>query len=481
MTALTPSVADPALLDLSAMIAALAARQVSSVELTQAYLGRIAEWQPVINAFIAIEPDEALAAARDSDARLSGGTAQGVLEGVPFAHKDMFYAMGKISTCGSKIRRDWVADEDSTALLRLVDTGAVRLGTLNMAEFAYGPTGHNVHFGAARNPWRPAHVTGGSSSGSGAAVAARLTPAALGSDTGGSVRIPANFCGVTGLKTTVGRVSRFGAMPLSQSLDTVGPLATSALDCGLILGLMAGTDPRDPTASDIAVPDYAAACGRPIRGMRLGVPARFYTEDLHPETEAVYQAGLDLFRQEGVEIVEIDLPDQAVLSAASQVLLAAEAAAFHRQWLRERPQDYGDQVRARLENGFAIPAVTYLESLRYRGIALAEHLEAVAGVDAFLAPVSAQPSPTLEESDVGGAPGAEAVIQQITRFMRPINYLGLPALSVPAGFTTAGLPVGLQIVGRPFAEDVILCLGAGFQRASDFHRQAPSLPGAPDE
>lgn len=471
---------DPALLDLTELVAAIGARRISSREATEAHLSRIEAWQPTLNAFIAIEGGGALAAADAADARLATGASRGVLDGVPFAHKDMFHASGKVSTYGSKIREHWIASDDSTALERLTQTGAVRLGTLHMAEFAYGPTGHNAHFGPARNPWRPAHVTGGSSSGSGAAVAARLTPAALGSDTGGSVRMPANFCGVTGLKTTVGRVSRAGAMPLSQSLDTIGPLARSACDCALILGLIAGPDPRDPTALDVPVPDYRAACDGSLKGLHLGVPDRFYTDDLDAETAAIFESALALFRAEGVEIVPITLPDQGVLSAAGQIVLAAEAAAFHRQWLRERPQDYGAQVRARLENGLAIPAVTYLEAMRYRGIALEQHLAAVAGVDAFLAPVSTRASPTIAESDVGGAPAAEGVIQAITRFMRPINYLGLPALSVPAGFTRAGLPVGLQIVGRPFAEDTILRFGAGFQRASEFHRQVPSLPeGSP--
>ena len=470
--------ADPALMTLTELKTAIASRSVSSREATEAFLKRISDWQPHLNAFISIEAEDALAAADEADARLAKGEARGALDGVPFAHKDMFFERGRVSTCGSGILRETPAETSSTALKRLTETGSVRLGTLHMAEFAYGPTGHNAHFGPAGNPWNPLHVTGGSSSGSGAAVAARLTPAALGSDTGGSVRMPANFCGVTGLKTTVGRVSRHGAMPLSHSLDTIGPLAQTAEDCAAILQLIAGPDAQDPTALDRRVPDYAGACAAPVKGLRLGVPDAFYLDDLDPATARAFDAALQTFRADGVEIVSVSLPDQTKLSAAGQILLACEAAAFHRKWLVERPQDYGDQVRARLENGFAIPAVTYLEALRWRGIALAEHLKAVSGVDAFLAPVSAKASPTILDSDVGGAPGAEAVIQTITRLMRPVNYLGLPALVVPAGFSDAGLPIGLQIVGRPFEEDRILTLGAGFQRASDFHRAVPELPGA---
>src|SRR6185369_12009306 len=224
----------------------------------RACLQRIAQWQPHLNAFMAVEAEEALAAAEAADAALAKGDVRGPLHGVPLAHKDMYYEAGKVITCGSLIRRDYVATTTSTALQRLKDAGPIRLGSLQMAEFAYGPTGHNSHYGAVHNPWAIDHITGGSSSGSGSAVAARLTFAALGSDTGGSIRMPAHFCGVTGLKTTVGLISRAGAMPLSQSLDTVGPLARTAEDCAVLLGLMSWADPADPTAISGPVPDYAA-------------------------------------------------------------------------------------------------------------------------------------------------------------------------------------------------------------------------------
>jgi len=259
---------EPALMSLTAVANAIAQKRFSSREATQSCLERIAQWQPRLNAFMAIEADAALAAADAADALFAKGNLSGALHGVPMAHKDMYYDAGKVVTCGSKIRRDFVATTTSTALQRLKDAGTVRLGSLQMVEFAYGPTGHNSHYGPVHNPWGLDHITGGSSSGSGAAVAARLTFAALGSDTGGSIRMPAHFCGVTGLKTTVGRISRAGAMPLSQSLDTVGPLARSAEDCALLLGLMAGADPDDPTAVAGPLPDYAAAAREPIKSSR---------------------------------------------------------------------------------------------------------------------------------------------------------------------------------------------------------------------
>jgi aspartyl-tRNA(Asn)/glutamyl-tRNA(Gln) amidotransferase subunit A len=466
---------EPALMSLTAVAKAIADKQISSHEATRSCLHRIAQWQPRLNAFMALEAEQALKAADEADAALAKGNAKGVLHGVPLAHKDMYYEAGKVVTCGSKIRRDFVATTTSTALQRIKDAGTVRLGTLQMAEFAYGPTGHNSHYGPVRNPWNVDHITGGSSSGSGSAVAARLTFAALGSDTGGSVRMPAHFCGVTGLKTTVGRVSRAGAMPLSQSLDTVGPLAQSAEDCALLMGLMAGADPEDPTAVTLLVPDYMAATKGSLKGLRIGVPTAFYVDDLDSEVARVLDETVATLKREGAEIVKVELPDQRQLSSASQLVLAVEAAAFHKRWMIERLEDYGAQVRMRLENGLAVPAVTYLEAMRWRGPALSAHNAAVAGVDAVIAPVSPIPAPTIAETDVGGGPGAEAVIQRLTRFTRPVNYLGVPSLSIPSGFSRSGLPVGMQLIGRSFDEATLLRIGAAFQRATDFHARVPKL------
>ena len=467
------SATEPALMSLTSVAQAIAGKRVSSREATQSCLHRIAQWQPRLNAFMALEAEQALKAADEADAALAKGNARGVLHGVPLAHKDMYYEAGKVVTCGSLIRRDFVATTTSTALQRLKDAGTVRLGTLQMAEFAYGPTGHNAHFGPVHNPWARDHITGGSSSGSGSAVAARLTFAALGSDTGGSIRMPAHFCGVTGLKTTYGRISRAGAMPLSQSLDTVGPLARSAEDCALLLGLMAGPDPLDPTALDMPLPDYVAATRQSIKGLRIGVPTAFYVDDLDADVAKILDAAMAVLKGEGASIVPVELPDQRQLTAACQLVLAVEAAAFHKRWMIERPQDYGPQVLMRLQNGLAIPGVTYLEAMRWRGPALSAHNAAVSGVDAVIAPVAPVAAPTIAESDVGNSPDAESVIQRLTRFTRPINYLGLPSLSIPSGFTSGGLPVGMQLIGRSFDEAMLLRIGAAFQRATDFHDRAP--------
>src|SRR4030081_590133 len=466
---------EPALMSLTSIAQAIAEKRLSSREATQSCLARIAQWQPRLNAFMAVESEAALKAADAADAALAKGNNHGPLHGVPLAHKDMYYDEGKVVTCGSKIRRDFVATTTSTALQRLKDAGTVRLGSLQMVEFAFGPTGHNPHYGAVRNPWNVDHITGGSSSGSGSAVAARLTFAALGSDTGGSIRMPAHFCGVTGLKTTVGRISRAGAMPLSQSLDTVGPLARTVEDCALLTGLMAGADPEDLTASTRPVPDYMAASQGSLKGLRIGVPTAFYVDDLDAEVADVLDETIATLKKEGAEIVKVELPDQRQLTAACQFVLATEAAAFHKRWLIERPQDYGAQVLMRLQNGLAIPGVSYLEVMRWRGPALSAHLAAVAGVDAVIAPVAPVAAPTIAESDVGNSPNAEVVIQRLTRFTRPINFLGLPSLAIPVGFTHSGLPVGMQLIGRSFDEAMLLRIGAAFQRATDFHDRIPKF------
>jgi aspartyl-tRNA(Asn)/glutamyl-tRNA(Gln) amidotransferase subunit A len=464
---------EPALMSLTSVAQAIAEKRLSSREATKSCLDRIAQWQPRLNAFMTIEAEAALKAADDADAALAKGNHRGALHGVPLAHKDMYYDEGRVVTCGSKIRRDFVAKTTSTALQRLKDAGAIRLGSLQMAEFAYGPTGHNFHHGAVHNPWAFGHITGGSSSGSGSAVAARLTFAALGSDTGGSIRMPAHFCGVTGLKTTYGRISRAGAMPLSQSLDTVGPLARTVEDCALLLGLMAGADPEDPTAATLPVPDYMAATAGSIKGARIGVPTAFYVDDLDADVARILDDTIAVFKREGAHVVEVELPDQRQLTAACQLVLAVEATAHHKRWLIERPQDYGPQVLMRLQNGLAIPGVSYLEAMRWRGPALAAHIAATADVDAVIAPVAPVAAPTIAESDVGNSPDAESVIQRLTRFTRPVNYLGLPSLAIPSGFNARGLPVAMQLIGRSFDEATLLRIGAAFQRATDFHEKVP--------
>jgi aspartyl-tRNA(Asn)/glutamyl-tRNA(Gln) amidotransferase subunit A len=461
-------------LTLAEIASAIRARKASSVEATRALLARIEQWQPALNAFVRLDAEAALGAAAAADAALAGGNAKGALHGVPLAHKDMFYVAGKLAECGSKLRKGFIAPATSTAVARLDQAGTIRLGALHMAEFAYGPTGHNAHLGPAHNPWDQTRITGGSSSGSGAAVGARLVYAALGSDTGGSIRLPAHFCGISGLKPTYGRVSRANAMPLSFSLDSVGPLARTAEDCSLILSEIAGPDPLDPTTADAPAWDLRKTT-RPASELTIGIPSGFYTENLDADVAATFDATLSTFRGLGAKLVPITLPDQTLINAAALIVLAVEAASAHAPWLRTRANDYGPQVRARLENGLAYSAVEYLEALRWRAVALADHLAAIGNIDAIVAPVSSTAAPTIEETDVGAGPAAEVAIGRITRFMRLANYLGLPSLVVPAGSSATNLPIGMQLIGRPFGDETLIALGKAFQTATDYHRRTPTL------
>ena len=455
-------------LDLVGVAAALRQGEIAAREAAETCLDRLESAQPRINAVIRFDRDSALAAADDADRALKDGRVLGPLHGVPLAHKDMFYRKGLVATCGSKIRRDFVADRTATVLERLDAAGALQLAALHMNEFAYGPSGHNPHFGDCCNPWSPAHITGGSSSGSGAAVAARLVYGALGSDTGGSVRVPAAACGVTGLKTTTGRVSRAGVMPLSFSLDTVGPLARTVRDCALLHERTAGHDPNDPTTADLPVGSPSAGLEQGVRGLRVAVPTTFFLDGMTAETSRLFDAVVDVYRKAGAEIVEVAPPGCDEMSALATVVLSVEAAALHVNWFRERKEEYSDVVRARLELGYHHPGTRYVEALILR----AAHLEAFGkavfdNADAMLTPVLPVPLPTRAATGDGRATAL------LTRCARPINDLGLPALAVPAGFTEGGLPFGVQIVGRPFAEDLLLRIGRAYERETDWHQRRP--------
>jgi len=469
---------DAAILELSCTGLARAIRdqQVSAVKAMEATLARAQAVQPKLNAFLRVDTDLALDAARLADRDLARGYLRGPLHGVPMAHKDMYYRKGVASSYGGKIGPSRPAPSTATALERLDAAGAIQFGVLNMAECAFGPTGHNYHYGHCRNAWNPDYITGGSSSGSGTTVAARANFAALGSDTGGSIRLPATFCGTAGIKPTYGRVSRAGAMPLSFTMDTVGPLARTVEDCALLLSRISGPDARDPMAEARPVPDYVRLLERPVAGLVIGKPRQYFYDGCDAQITALMEASLETFRKLGARVIEVDLPDVDSWNAAATMIISAEAAALHGQWLRTRPQDYSPQVRARLESGFAIPAPAYIDSLRLRGVALGEFCDRVySKVDVLHAPVVGIQTPTIAESDVGGGPKMAALLAQITRLTRPGNFLGVPALSVQAGFTSAGLPVGMQLLGRPFDEATLFALGHAYQGATDFHRKAPAL------
>jgi len=464
---------------LCALADRIARRELSAVEATGQALAEIGRWQPHINAVIRLEADAALAAARALDARLAKGEAAGPLAGVPLAHKDMYYRKGKPTTCGARIRDNSLDETTATVLTRLEAAGALYLGGLNMSEFAVGPSGHNRHHGHCRNPWNPAHSPGGSSGGSGAAVAAGMVPAAFGSDTAGSIRLPSAFNGVVGLKPTQYRVSRAGMMPLSFSFDNAGPLARRVKDAARLYMAVAGADPADPLASDRPVEDAEAACGQPVKGMRLARPRNYYYEDLDPPVAAAMEAAAAAFTALGCEIVEVEVPDHDVINDLWNAVFAPEAAAFHRKWLESRPEDYQEQVRRRIETGLWVPATRYIDGLSLRGKVLAAFGEAVfARADAMLVPTVGLTAPTLDSLDVGASDEMPKMILRMSRLTRPISYLGLPSLAVPCGFAPDGLPMGLQLVGRPFHEATLFRLGHAYEQATDWHRRRPVPPAA---
>lgn len=443
----------------------------SALELTEACLARIEVAQPRLNCFIACDPEAARARARRADA----ARPRGPLAGVPLAHKDMFDRAGRVSTCGARMRLR-PARATATVLARLDAAGALEIGTLNMSEFAAGATGHNVHHGDCVNPWKAGAAPGGSSSGSAAAVAARLVFAALGSDTGGSVRLPACLCGVAGLRPTYGRVSRFGAMARSWSADTIGPLAREVRDIARLLGVIAGADAADPTCENLAVPDYEAGIEASVKGLRIGRPDGFFLDRLDAPRRRALEASLEVLRGLGADIVEVAVGDLGPAFAAAQIVLKAEAAALHERWLVERPHDYAPGIRAEMEAGLLVPAARYIAALRERGPMLAAFVRDVFGrVDLLHTPVYEHPTPALADCDPD-APGASArIMATFGRCTRPFSYLGLPALSVPCGFTDDGLPTAFQLVGRPFDEATLLNLGHLYQRETDWHPRVPSI------
>ena len=467
---------DLALRDLSEIADAIAAGRVTSVQATEACLARIAVWQPRTNAFLRLNKEKALEQARAMDKELAAGKRRGPLHGVPMAHKDMYYRAGELSTGGSAIRRNWVAPVTSTALQKLDAAGVVELGFLNMAEFAAGPTGHNVHHGHCRNPWDDRRVTGGSSSGSGASVAARMVYGALGSDTGGSIRLPASACGVVGMKATYGRVSRAGAVARSWTLDHVGPLTRTVRDNARMLAVVAGHDPDDSTTSEKSVPDYEASIDGGVRGLRIGLALPEALVPIDAQVGAAVQAAADAMGRLGAIIVPATMPDFTDLYRAAEVIVKCEAAAMHRPWM-EANAPYANQVRTRTDAGYFIPATQYIDALRLRAHFVREFLaQAMDGVEAVLLPAIPFPVPTIEETDVE-ASGGPATLQMVARFTgltRPFNTLGLPALSVPCGFDGNGAPIGLQLIGRPFDEALLYRIGHAYQGASEHHLKVPT-------
>lgn len=459
---------DLALSSIAELAPRLAAGDLSPVEVTEAVLARIERYNGNLNAYITVMTDSARHAARAAEAAMQAGTYLGPLHGIPIAVKDLYATRGVLTTFGSPLFADWVPDFDATVVDRLKRAGAVIIGKTNLHELAFGTTSANPHYGAVRNPWDLACHPGGSSGGSAAAVAAGLACGALGSDTGASIRQPAACCGIVGLKPTFGRVSKFGALPLSWSMDHAGPMTRTVADAALMLQVLAGYDARDPGCVHYTVPDYTAQLDHGLRGSRIGVAQDYFFDDCDPEVASTVEAALDVFRQLGASVEAMTLPDMHAARAAGTVLLFSEAAAYHADDLRRRPEAFSDEVRALVEMGGFYTAVQYVQAQRLRRQLTEATSRALAAFDAMVMPTSPVPA-----TPVNAEPPGHAALRP--RNTIPFDLISLPAISVPCGLTNGGLPVGLQIVGKAFDEAGVLRVASAYEQATAWHQRQPQI------
>ncbi|MGJ7571944.1 amidase [Variovorax sp. RB2P76] len=451
-------------------------RKVSPVELVEASLARIRAHDGVLRSFITVFEEQAMQVARAAELLSGAGHELGPLQGIPIALKDNVAVRGSRTTAGSKILADWLPEADATVTTRLRQAGAIFIGKTNMHEFAWGGTSANPHYGAVRNPWDPARFPAGSSGGSAVAVAARFCFGAIGTDTGGSIRLPSAINGIVGLRPTYGRVSNHGVVPLAWSMDTVGPMTRTVEDCALMFGAIAGFDPKDAGSAPRACDDYLKDLGGGCRGLRIGIVPGYFFEHLQAPVHDAVKEALATFVDLGAELVDVDIRNIHGNISAQLTIESAEPSTYHQRNLRERPQDYGDDVRTLLEAGEMLLATQYLQAQRYRALLRAEFLEAFRKVDVFVCPSLPFVATRIGETHVEIEPGQqEDMLSAIMQFTGVASLTGLPSLNVPCGFDPDGLPIGMQIIGRPFAEAALLRAGHAFQQATDFHKRAPVL------
>ncbi len=439
----------------------LRSKAASPVDLTRACLARIEKYQPLLNAFITITGEEALADARQKEAELHTGKARSPLHGIPIALKDNIDTAGVRTTAASGAFKDRVPGEDAEVVRRLKNAGAVFLGKLNLHEFAYGGTSAVTYFGPVHNPWNPALTPGGSSGGPGAAVAADLCFGSLGTDTAGSIRIPASYCGIVGLKPTYGRVSLRGVIPLSWTLDHVGPMCKTVEDIAVLLNVIAGYDQHDPTTADVSVPDYTRALRSPISKLRLGIPRKPFFDNLHPDVARAMDEALALLQRLTAGMKDVELPQPA-----AGAVLAAEAYAYHAQLFAKSPELYQPAVRAAVQRSADLKAEPYARALHEVAQLRRDIRKVFEPVDLLVLPTMADPPFQIEE---GLTRNVSA------RNTSPFDAFGIPTISIPCGFTSAGLPIGLQIAGAPWTEPTVLALAHAYEQATEWHKRWPNL------
>ncbi|HTW87568.1 MAG TPA: amidase [Candidatus Binataceae bacterium] len=452
-------------LDVAALSEKLRTRELSAPEVTEAYLDRIAATEPRINAYITITGELAREAARRAEAEIAAGRWRGPFHGVPVGLKDLCYTNGILTTGGSKVLANFVPTYDATVWVRLREAGAVLLGKLNLHEFACGGTSNNAHFGPVRNPYDPARIPGGSSGGSAAAVAAHSNLATIGTDTRGSIRQPAALCGCVGLKPTYGRVSRYGVVALSYTLDHLGPITRTVRDAAMMLNVIAGRDPNDASSSREPVPDYTRALGGDLKGVRIGV-IRDLSDWYEPEIERSFNESLKLLASLGAALDEVSIPSLKLGVQVSGLVARPEMFDYHQDWLLTRAHEYSDAVRPLIEAAMVIPAVSYIRAQRARALMIAESSRVLADHDVLVTPMCMTTAPLIGQELVRTPAGAEVpYLPTFVAFTGPFDCTGQPAISVPSGLSSAGLPIAIQIAGRSFDEARVLRVAEAFERA----------------
>ncbi len=452
-------------LDVAALSEHMRAKKISPVDVAKAYLERIARVDEKIRAYITVTADDALAAAKKAESEIASGNWRGPFHGVPIGLKDLLYTNGVRTTGGSKILADFRPDFDATLWARLKAQGAVMLGKLNLHEFAYGVTSSNPHWGVCRNPYALDRIPGGSSGGSAAAIVARTAAATIGTDTGGSIRIPASLCGCVGLKPTWSRVSRYGVIPLAYTMDHVGPITRTVRDAALMLNVIAGHDPNDSTSSREPVPDYTATLNVGVKGTRIGV-IRELMDGLSDDVAKSFKAAMTQLADLGATIDEVSIPTLPSANVINSIATFSEALEYHEEWFRTRADDYGTDVRRLLEGGMAITGVAYVRAQRARAKVLADALAAMEKHDVLASPGSAISAPKIGESRlVGDSEPRVDVVDKILRFTAPFDCTGQPSLAIPTGLGSDGLPLSMQIIGRPFDEPSVLRVSSAYEAA----------------
>jgi aspartyl-tRNA(Asn)/glutamyl-tRNA(Gln) amidotransferase subunit A len=452
-------------LDVAALSEHLRSRKLSPLEVTDAYLDRIKRVDEKIHSYITVTTDDARASAKKAEREITAGNWRGTFHGVPVGLKDLLYTKGVLTTAGSKILAGFRPDFDATSWARLKKQGAVMLGKLNLHEFAYGITSTNPHWGACRNPYALDRIPGGSSGGSAAAIVARTAAATIGTDTGGSIRIPASLCGCVGLKPTWSRVSRYGVVPLAYTMDHVGPITRTVRDAALMLNVIAGHDPNDSSSSREPVPDYTATLNAGVKEMRIGV-IRELMDGLSDDVAKSFKAAMRQLVDLGASVDEVSIPTLPSANVINSIATFTEALEYHDEWMRTRPNDYGADVRRLLESGMAITGVAYVRAQRARAQVLADALLAMENHDVLAAPGSAITAPRIGESRlVGDGEPRVDVVDKILRFTAPFDCTGQPAIAIPTGLASDGLPLSMQIIGRPFDEPAVLRVSSAYENA----------------